>query len=57
MRTYVFVQQEDLTFDRRLVSIGAADDFFIAIKQGLTMGEQIAVRGALELQSGYAALK
>lgn len=57
MRTYVFVQQEDLTFDRRLVSIGAADDSFIAIKQGLTMGEQIAVRGALELQSGYAALK
>jgi cobalt-zinc-cadmium efflux system membrane fusion protein len=56
-RHYVFVRKADQTFERRLISIGPADDNAIAVLNGLSAGDLIAVQGAVELQSGYAALK
>ena len=56
-RSYVFVRKEDQTFERRLIAVGPADDQLIAVREGLRHGEMIAVQGAFELQSGYAALK
>ncbi len=56
-RSYVFVEGNDNTFDRRLVKIGWSNDLRIAIVDGLKPGEVIAIGGATALQSGYAALK
>ena len=56
-RTYVFVQKEDSTFERRFVQLGRSDDTKIEIRRGLVAGEPIAIRGATALQTGYAALR
>jgi len=56
-RNYVFVRKADQTFERRLIAVGPADDILIAVRDGLSDGDMIAVQGAVELQSGYAALK
>ena len=56
-RAYVFVQQENSTFERRFVQLGRSDDTAIEIRQGLVAGDLIAVRGATALQTGYAALR
>lgn len=57
LRSYVFVQGENQTFERRYVLTGPSDDLGTIIVDGLQLGESIAIRGAKELQSGYAALK
>ncbi len=57
MRSYVFVEGADKTFERRFVVIGKANDLQVSILDGLSAGESIAVGGAAALQSGYAALK
>jgi cobalt-zinc-cadmium efflux system membrane fusion protein len=56
-RTYVFLRNEDATFERRHVLLGHADDKTIEIRQGLVAGDPIAVRGTMQLQTGYAALR
>ena len=57
MRSYVFVEGDDKTFERRFVETGRANDLQVGIVDGLQAGEIIAVGGAMALQSGYAALK
>ncbi|OAI55145.1 hypothetical protein AYO44_00070 [Planctomycetaceae bacterium SCGC AG-212-F19] len=56
-RSYVFVRQPDGAFARRAVETGRTDDQFIEITQGLSKGEEVAVQGVAELQTGYASLK
>jgi RND family efflux transporter MFP subunit len=56
-RSYVFVRKDDETFERRFVQVGRSDDRAIEIRQGIVLGEQIAVSGAAALQTGYAALR
>jgi len=56
-RAYVFVRKDDDVFERRFVQLGRSDDTVIEIREGLTDGESIAVSGALQLQTGYAALR
>jgi RND family efflux transporter MFP subunit len=57
LRSYVFVRQADGTFARRLIETGRADDRFVAVVGGLQPGESVAVQGAAELQTAYAALR
>ncbi|MEO8271482.1 MAG: efflux RND transporter periplasmic adaptor subunit, partial [Aureliella sp.] len=57
IRSYVFVEGNDKTYERRLVETGMVNDHSVEIVSGLAPGESIAVGGASELQSGYAALK
>lgn len=57
MRSYVFVESEGSVFERRFVVTGKSNDLQVAIIDGLSPGESIAVGGAGQLQSGYAALK
>jgi RND family efflux transporter MFP subunit len=57
IRSYVFVESEDKSYERRLVETGITNDRSVQILSGLSVGESIAVSGASELQSGYAALK
>jgi len=56
-RAYVFVEQDDKTFERRFITTGNSDDRSVFVLAGLSSGEAIATRGAAALQSGYAALK
>ncbi|MEJ7594338.1 MAG: hypothetical protein WKF77_22610 [Planctomycetaceae bacterium] len=56
-RAYVFIRKDDDVFERRFVLLGRSDDTMIEIREGLTAGESIAVRGAPQLQTGYAALR
>lgn len=57
LRSYVFVEQENQTFERRYVITGSSDDLSTLILDGLSPGESIAIQGSRELQSGYAALR
>ena len=57
MQSYVFVEGADKIFERRFVVTGRSNDLQIGIVHGLSSGESIAVSGAAQLQSGYAALK
>ncbi len=57
LRTYVFVEKPDGTFERRSVDTGRADDRSIEITKGLRAGEPVAVRGTAELQTAYASLR
>lgn len=57
LRSYVFVQGNDQTYERRHVVTGPSDDLRTVILQGLQAGESIVSQGARELQSGYAALR
>jgi RND family efflux transporter MFP subunit len=54
---FLFVQQADGVFERRLVGTGRADDRFVEITHGLQEGERVAVHGAAELQTAYASLR
>ncbi len=56
-KNFVFIRKDDKTFERRAVEIGPADDYLVGIQSGLDEGEMVAVQGAMELQSGFAALK
>ena len=57
IRSYVFVQTEDGTFERRLVELGISNDLFVEVTRGLSVGDLTAIAGASALQTGYAALK
>ena len=57
MRSYVFIEGPDKTFERRFVVTGVTNDLRVGIDAGLQVGDSIAVGGAMALQSGYAALK
>ncbi|MCA9037560.1 MAG: hypothetical protein KDA91_20640, partial [Planctomycetaceae bacterium] len=56
-RAYVFVRGENDVFERRFVTLGRSDDFNVEIRDGLKLGESVAVGGASALQTGYAALR
>ena len=56
-RSYVFVRGENDVFERRFVIPGRSDDFNVEIREGLLLGESVAVQGASALQTGYAALR
>ena len=56
-RRYVFIQKEDSSFSRRLVTTGIRDDRFVEILSGLKTGDRIAVDGVPQLQTGYAAIR
>jgi membrane fusion protein, heavy metal efflux system len=55
--SFVFVRRSDGIFDRRTVETGPADDRFITITRGLTMGETVVVAGTSELMTAYASLR
>ena len=57
VRSFVFLQQPDGTFERRLVQTGRADDRFVQILAGLAGGDQVAVGGVTQLQTAYAAIR
>ena len=57
MRSFVFIEGQDMTFERRFVVTGSANDQQVGIDKGLVAGESIVIVGATALQSGYAALK
>lgn len=57
LRSFVFVQRTDGTFERRRVELGRADDRFVEIKEGLTRGEQVATSGVAHLQTAFAAVR
>lgn len=57
LRSFVFVQKPDGTFDRRLIELGRADDRYLEIKSGLTEGEHVATSGVSQLQTAFAALR
>jgi hypothetical protein len=56
-RSYVFVQKKDGLIDRRFVELGPADDRYVAIKKGLSQGDQVVVQGVAELQTTYASVR
>lgn len=57
MRSYAFVEGPEMVFERRFVVTGRSNDLQVEIMGGLQIGESVAVGGAMQLQSGYAALK
>ena len=57
LRSFVFVQKADGTFDRRRVDLGRSDDRFLEIKSGLIADERVATSGVLQLQTAYASLR
>lgn len=50
-KSYVFVQSNDTTFERRDVVTGAEMDNWIEIKEGVQSGEKIVVKGVFYLKS------
>ena len=56
-RSFVFVRQNDGSFDRRAVETGAADDRRVLVTSGLSAGETIAVAGTAALQTAYASIR
>ena len=56
-RSYVFVRKSDDTFERRFVVLGRSDDVAVQILEGIVPNDMVAVRGAMALQTGYAALR
>lgn len=57
LRSFVFVQLPDGTFERRRIELGREDDRFIEIKSGVAQGELVASGGVTQLQKAYAALR
>lgn len=57
LRSFVFIEKPDGSFDRRLVRTGRADDRFVEVTDGLTVNDRIAVGGASQLQTAFAALR
>jgi RND family efflux transporter MFP subunit len=56
-QAFLFVQKADGSFERRPVETGRSDDAFVAVTAGLREGEAVAVRGVVDLQTAYTALK
>jgi membrane fusion protein, heavy metal efflux system len=48
---FVFIQQNDTTFEKRSVIVGLPDGEFIEIKEGIKAGEKVVVKGAFFLKS------
>jgi RND family efflux transporter MFP subunit len=57
LRSFVFVEKPDGTFERRRVEGGRADDRFVEVKSGLTRGESVAIGGVPQLQTAYSSLR
>ncbi len=57
LRSFVFVQRAEGTFERRRVELGRIDDRFVEIKSGLTRDESIATSGVPHIQTAYAAVR
>lgn len=56
-RSFVFVQQPDGIFQRRLVSTGRSDDRFVEIRSGVKAGETLVISGAASLQTAYVSIR
>ncbi|MFM8289552.1 MAG: efflux RND transporter periplasmic adaptor subunit [Planctomycetaceae bacterium] len=56
-RSFVFRQNPDGTFERRLVQTGRADDRFIEVLAGVGADDPVAVGGVPQLQAAYAAIR
>jgi multidrug efflux pump subunit AcrA (membrane-fusion protein) len=56
-RSFVFLQQPDGTFERRLVRTGRSDDRFVEVLSGVRMDDPVAVGGVTQLQTAYAAIR
>lgn len=57
LRSFLFVQKPDGTFERRRVEVGRSDDRYFEIKRGISRGELIAIGGVTQLQTAYSALR
>ncbi len=57
LRSFVFVQKTDGTFDRQRIELGRADDRFVEVVSGLTRGELVATSGVTQIQTAYSALR
>jgi len=57
LRSFVFLQREDGSFERRPIEAGPANDLFVGVTGGLHPGDRIATRGATELQQAFSALR
>jgi RND family efflux transporter MFP subunit len=55
--TFVFVQREDGTFERRLLRPGRSDDRIVEVRDGLRPGEMVAVQGVEGLQATWASIR
>lgn len=56
-RAYLFVRRFTGTYQRRAVSLGAADDRLVTVTSGLKPGEMVAVAGAADLQTAFASIR
>ena len=57
LRSFVFVQKADGTFDRRRIELGRADDRLVEVKSGLQRGESVATGGVPQIQTAFAAVR
>ncbi|MFO1045823.1 MAG: efflux RND transporter periplasmic adaptor subunit [Planctomycetaceae bacterium] len=57
LRSFVFVQKTDGTFDRRRIELGRADDRLVEVKSGLRRGESVATGGVPQIQTAFAAVR
>lgn len=57
LRSFVFVQKADGTFDRRRIELGRADDRLVEVKSGLQRGEAVATGGVPQIQTAFAAVR
>jgi len=57
LRSYVFVQTADRTFERRAIEPGRTDDRFLEVRRGLQRGEMIATHGVGQLQAAFSAIR
>lgn len=57
LRSFVFAQKSDGSFERRQVEIGLADDRYLMVTRGLSESERIATQGTAQLQAAYSALR
>lgn len=57
LRSFVFVQKADRTFDRRRVELGREDDRYVEIKAGVTHGEMVATGGVPQIQTAYSLVR
>ncbi len=57
LQSFVFVQTNQGTFERRRIVAGDSDDQLTEIKRGLEIGEQVVVSGATQMQTAYASLR
>ena len=57
LRSFVFVQKADRTFDLRRVELGREDDRYVEIKTGVTHGEMVATGGVPQIQTAYSLVR